>query len=251
MTSFTVATFNLHLSLDRWLQRRGLVVSELLDLQADVIALQEIALPIQQGYWLRNQLNARMGGAPYQLVQQRRRSLLNWYEGVGLLSRLPIVSADSCPLIFARIAVRIAVDLPSGDTVDVISTHLHSQPHAHETRERQIMRMMGWLDSPGGAQRRVVAGCLRADPDSLVIDRMKNFFGYQSAYAAANGHEPLATFPTALRQHNTPIGLTHDYIFASPHLRVLDARLFGRKSAEHDPSRYPSDHVGIITTLTL
>ncbi len=252
MTTLTIATLNLHLNLDRWLQRRELVVSELLELQADVIALQEIALPIQQGYWLRNQLNARMGsGVPYQLVQRRRRSLMNWYEGVGLLSRLPIISADSIALSFARIAVRIAVDLPSGDTVDVVSTHLRSRPHAHETRERQIMVLMGWLDSHGGVQRRVVAGCLRAEPDSLAVGRMKTFFGYRSAYAAANGHEPLATFPTALNAHDLTVGAHHDYIFVSPHLKVLDARLFGLKSAENDPTLYPSDHVGIVTTLTL
>lgn len=249
MTNLTIATFNLHLGLDRWLQRRDLVVSELLDLQADVIALQEIALPIQQAHWLRNQLNARGTNAPYQLVQRRRRSLSNWYEGVGLLSRLPIISADALPLTFARIAVRIAVDLPDGTTVDIVSTHLRSRPNAHETREKQIMALMGWLDSRGGVQRRVIAGCLRAEPDSLAVQRMKVFFGYQSAYAAANGREPLATFPTALREHRTPVGLNHDYIFISPHLDVVDARLFGLKSAENDPSLYPSDHVGIFTTL--
>lgn len=252
MTAFTIATFNLHLGLDRWLQRRELVVSELLNIQADVIALQEIALPIQQGYWLRNQLNARIGaGAPYQLVQRRRRSLINWYEGVGFLSRLPIVSADSHHLTFTRIAVRIAVDLPSGDTLDVVSTHLRSQPHAHETREKQVMSLMGWLDSRGGVPRRIVAGCLRAEPDSLAVARMKTFFGYQSAYEKANGREAVATFPTALKEHQTPVGLNHDYIFVSPHLKVVDARLFGLKSAENDPTLYPSDHVGIVTTLTL
>lgn len=247
---FTIATLNLHLSLDRWLQRRELVVNELVALQADVIALQEIALPIQQGHWLRNQLNARIGGTPYQLVQRRRRSLLRWFEGVGLLSRLPIISADSLPLSFTRIAVRIAVALPSGDTVDIVSTHLHSRPNAHETRERQIMALMGWLDSHGSVQRRVVAGCLRAEPDSLAVARMKVFFGYQSAYAAANGRESLATFPTALRAHPTQVGLNHDYIFVSPHLQVERARLFGLKSAENDPTLYPSDHVGIFATLT-
>ncbi len=251
MPPLTIATLNLHGSRDRWLQRRELVVHELLDVQADVIALQEIALPIKQATWLRNQLNARMNAsAPYQLVQRRRRSLLHGFEGVGLLSRRPIISADFLTLTFGRIAVRIAVALPNGDTVDIVSTHLHSPPHAHETREKQLMTLMGWLDSHGAVQRRVVAGCLRAEPNSLTIERMKVFFGYQSAYATANGYEALATFPTALNSHGALVGLCHDYIFASPHLNVLNARLFGLKSAENDPTLYLSDHVGIVATLT-
>lgn len=246
-----IATFNLHLGLDRWLQRRSLVVSELLELEADVIALQEIALPIQQGVWLRNQLNARSDKPPYQLAQRRRRSLLNWYEGVGFLTRLPVVAADALALSFGRIAVRLNLDLPSGETVDVVSIHLHSRPDAHETREKQVMAVMGWLDGRGGARKRIVAGSLRAEPGSLAVERMKIFFGYQSAYAAVHGREPLATFPTALKQHKTPVGVIHDYIFVSPHIPVKEAGLFGLRSAEDDDTLYPSDHIGILAELNL
>ena len=251
----TIATLNLHLRSDRWQQRSQLVVEQLLDVSPDVIALQEIALPIRQGHWLRNQLNARAGAdaIPYRLVQRRRRSgMYSLLEGVGILSRLPIVSDDVLGLSFGRIAVRANIELPSGETIDIVTTHLHSHRHAPQTRDDQVLRIMGWLDGRSAVQRRIVLGCFREEPGGSCIKRMKQFFGFHSAYESYIGHEPQSTYPTALNLHGQTEGLCHDYIFLSPHVgTVVKAGLCCHVSAADDPTLLPSDHVGIYAQIDL
>ncbi|MCA9938860.1 MAG: hypothetical protein KC418_09470, partial [Anaerolineales bacterium] len=60
MSTLRVATLNLRNRADRWLQRRDLLASQLLQAQPDLISLQEISFPIGQGHWLQRQLNVRL-----------------------------------------------------------------------------------------------------------------------------------------------------------------------------------------------
>ena len=55
-TAITVATLNLLRDLDRWDERKGLIVDEFRRLQPDLIALQEVALAIDNAHWLAEQL---------------------------------------------------------------------------------------------------------------------------------------------------------------------------------------------------
>ena len=255
MTRLSVVTLNLHRAADRWLQRRQLVVAQLLDLSPDIIALQEVALPIRQAQWLRNQLNARAGdeSPPYRLVQRRRQSVSDFFVvGDAILCRLPIVSHDMVALSFGRIAVRANIELPTGETVDIINTHLHPHKDMPQTRDEQVMRLMGWLDGRSAVQHRIIAGGFREQPDGAAVERIKGFFGFRSAFELANGREPQATFPTALNAHNQTVGQCHDYIFVSQRIgAVHEARLCCRISAEDDPTLLPSDHVGIYAEIEI
>ena len=249
------ATLNLNHSLDRWLQRRRLVIEQLLALSPDVLALQEVARPIRQAQWIRNQLNARAGDQypPYQLVQGRRRGgISTLLGGEALLSRLPILSHDVLGLGFGRIALRANIELPSGETVDVVTTHLYAKAAPLRVRDEQVMRMMGWLDSPSAVVHRVLLGCFREPAQEPAIRRIKTFFGFRSAYEMVHGREPYATWPTALNTHQQTVGVCHDYIFVSPQIKdVYEAGLFCTNSAENDPTLLPSDHVGVFARLTV
>lgn len=255
MPRISIVTLNLNRAADRWLQRRQLMVAQLLDLSPDIIALQEVALPIRQAHWLRNQLNARAGRdlPPYQLVQRRRQSLSEFFvNGDAILCRLPIVSHDMLTLSFGRIAVRTNVELPTGETVDIVNTHLHPHKDMPQTRDEQVMRLMGWLDGRSAVQHRVIAGGFREQPDGAAVERMKGFFGFRSAFELANGHEPQATFPTALNSHDQLVGQCYDYIFVSQRIRAVPlATLCCRDSAEDDPTLLPSDHVGIYAEIEI
>ncbi len=253
MTAVTVATLNLRNRQDRWLARRELIVAQLIDARPDLLSLQEVYMPIGQARWLRHQINARLSGStrgPYQLVQARKRHWIKGYlEGVAILSRLPIVSSDVLGLGYdGRVALRANLELPSGATVDFVAVHLHHVPHDRQARLEQVMRLTGWLSARAAAPFQVLAGDFNETPDGPAIRQMKQT--YRSAFSEARGHEPLATFPTALRGDAVDWAGCLDYIFVSPPVhRVLDARLFCHQPDERDDTLYPSDHVGLIATV--
>jgi endonuclease/exonuclease/phosphatase family metal-dependent hydrolase len=255
MTELTVATLNLRNRADRWLQRRELVVAQLLDAQPDLISLQEIYLPIAQAYWLRYQINSRLSGSgrrPYRLAQRRKHHLLHGYfEGVGILSKLPILSHDWVSLGYGgRVALRANIELPTGQSVDFVAVHLHHVAADREARLEQVMRLVGWLNRRNRVPAQIIAGDFNEVPEGPAIQQMKQV--YRSAYADANGRDPLATFPTALSRQVDDWSGCLDYIFVSRAVTaVKEARIFCHKPAAHDDTLYPSDHVGLMATLAL
>ncbi len=253
MPTITAATINLRNRADRWLKRRHLLVAQLVDAAPDLISLQEISMPITQGRWLRNQINVRLSGSsrrPYQLIQRRKHHLIKgYYEGIGVLTKLPILHHDSLPLGYGgRVALRVNVDLPSRKTIDFVAVHLHHVAHDKEARREQVMRLTGWLNNRRRAPFQIIAGDFNEVPDGLAITTIKQ--GYRSAYAEFNGHEPLATFPTALIQSLNAWSGCLDYIFLSPRLgTVCSAYIFCDQPAAEDDTLYPSDHVGLIAKI--
>ncbi len=260
MDQITVATINLRNRADRWRERRHLLVNQIFDAEPDLISLQEVYFPIRQGQWLRNQINVRLeqtGKRPYQLVLCRKKHPIEgYYEGIAVLTKLPVRYNDSLNLGFGgRVALRVNVELPSHQTLDFVSVHLHHKPYEAEIRHEQVMRMTGWLTEQGHAPHQVVAGDFNEVPSGLAISRMKQ--SYKSAYELVHDREPLATFPTALTLMPDGQGgmITDleakclDYIFVSPAIRVHAVSLFCTKSSPENPFLYPSDHAGLLATI--
>jgi endonuclease/exonuclease/phosphatase family metal-dependent hydrolase len=261
MSTITVATLNLRNRADRWSERRHLVVNQILDAAPDLISLQEIARPIRQGQWLRNQINMRLSGStkrPYHLLQRRKHDLVKgYYEGIGILTRLPVRYHDSVALGYGgRVALRANVELPDRQTFDFVATHLHHVAVEQEARLEQVMRLMGWLRQRRHIPRQIVAGDFNELPQGPAIARMKQ--GFESAYERVYGREPLATFPTALTLPPDPTYFDEqawagclDYIFVRPMVTVTAVALFCHQPADHDDTLYPSDHVGLLATVVL
>jgi endonuclease/exonuclease/phosphatase family metal-dependent hydrolase len=253
MDELLVATLNLRNRQDRWRSRRKLVVAELLDSQPDLVSLQEVYLPIGQARWLRSQINSRISGKssrPYYLIQKRRQNALRGYfEGIAILSKLPILAHDSVDLGYGgRVALRINVELPSRQTLDFIAVHFHHKAEDREARLEQAMRLTGWLQEKNPVSRQIVAGDFNETPEGPAIQHMKSNF--RSAFVEARGYEPVATFPTALVSQSNGWSGCLDYIFISKFAgRVTDAQIFCRKPAPEDPKLYPSDHVGLLAKL--
>ena len=243
---FSIVTINLHGRRERWRERRPLLIAQLLGIVPDIICLQEVHLSTGQGRWVRTQLNERLAvrenETSYQLIQKRGDFLSS--KGVAILTRLPIVSHDALPLAHSsQIALRVNVELPSRQTVDVVTTQLHPTPHAIEARAEQVTAIMGWLRSNRRTRLQIVAGDFNETPTGLAIQRIKQ--GYRSAYEAANGYEPLATYPTAVIENETAV--CRDYIFLSPAIKqVQSASICCHKPADTDPYLYPSTHVGLF-----
>jgi endonuclease/exonuclease/phosphatase family metal-dependent hydrolase len=256
MLSFTLATLNLRNRMDRWYERRELIVAEIIEKQPDILALQEISMPIGQGRWLRNQVNLRLtgkSGRPYRLIQRRKRHLIEGYkEGIGFLCKLPVVAQSTLGLGYrGRVALRITVEMATGQLVDVVCTHFHHGKENIEARHEQAMRLIGWLtEDPNRVPFQVLVGDFNDVPGSLAIQAIKQV--YRSAYEVKHGYEPLATFPTALVQWSEPTGICLDYVFISSALRQVEkAAIFASHAAAHDDTLYPSDHVGLMVTLAI
>ena len=250
--SVKVATLNLHNRHDRWAQRRHLVVAQIMDQMPDLVSLQEINFATGQGKWLRNQINSRISGSPsrpFRLVQERLHHLIRGYfEGVGILTQLPVISKDSISLGYeGRVALRANVALPSGESLDFVATHLHSVSHDREARLEQVMLLNGWLNDVGRVPLQVIAGDFNEVPDGPAVVHMKQT--YRSALAVVRGYEPLATYPTALASNTDGWSGCLDYIFVSSNIRVQNAELFANKPSEQHGTLYPSDHVGLVATL--
>ena len=251
----TVATINLRNRADRWLKRRHLLVAQIVDTAPDLISLQEISMPIGQGRWLRNQINVRLSGSsrrPYRLIQRRKHHLTyGYYEGIGVLTKLPVLYSDSLPLGYGgRVALRVNVELPSRQTVDFVVVHLHHIAHDRQARLEQVMKLTGWLNSRQRTLHQIIAGDFNEVPTGLAIEQMRQ--GYRSAFTEVHGYEPLATFPTALVQPLSDWSGCLDYIFLSPAVgAVRAARIFCDEPDESDDTLYPSDHVGLLAEIEM
>jgi endonuclease/exonuclease/phosphatase family metal-dependent hydrolase len=260
MDQIKVATINLRNRVDRWRERRHLLVNQIYDREPDLVSLQEVYFPIRQGQWLRNQINVRLeqsGKRPYRLFLCRKRHLIEgYYEGIGILTKLPVRYKDSLNLGYGgRVALRINVELPSHQTLDFVSVHLHHKQYESDIRHEQAMRLTSWLNGRGRALYQIVAGDFNEIPSGLAIHHMKQ--GFQSAYELVNEREPLATFPTALvlepdgkggMETDSP-ALCLDYIFVSSNIHVEQAALFCTDSSHDDLFLYPSDHAGLLATI--
>lgn len=253
-TQITLATINLRNRLNRWSERRHLLRDELLRTHPDLVSLQEIYLPIRQGIWLRDQLNARLidaGDTPYTLLQKRKaHPIKGFFEGVGILSRFPVIATVGLSLGYGgRVALRATVELPGRQVLDFVATHLHPVAHDREARLEQAMAIVGNLNATGRVPLQVIAGDLNEVPDGRAIQYLKQ--GYRSTYAAVHGYDPLATFPTVLVPPNNGWAGCLDYIFVSPALKVTAAQIFCNRPAAHDNTLYPSDHVGLLATVRI
>ena len=251
MTELTVATLNMRGWQDRWTERRQLVVAALLEAAPDVVSLQELYMPLRQGEWLRDQINSRLGRSLYRLIIKRKYHLWHGYfEGIGILSRLPVRAADGLALGYGgRVALRANVILANGRAVDFVATHLHHIAEDREARLEQVQKLVGWLNQQPRELCQVIAGDFNEIPAGVAIVTMKQ--QYRSALEEYRGAEPLATFPTALVAHNGWSGCL-DYIFLSRATgSVLSAGLFANQPAADDDRLYPSDHVGLLAKIDI
>ncbi len=261
METIRVATINIRNRQDQWFKRRHLLVGQLIDAAPDLISLQEIDISIGQGRWLRGQINARLGRdneRPYTLVQKRKRHLIEGYrQGVGVLSRLPIVYHDTLNLGYGgRPALRVNVRLANNRTLDFVATHLHSGFNNQQARQEQAMLLTGWLKNHKWVPNQIIAGDFNENPQAIAIKYIKQQF--LSVYEQVHRHEPLATYPTALVD---PMNLDDeapslgwagclDYIFVSTDIKaVKTAKIFLDIPSEEDDMLYPSDHVGLLADI--
>jgi endonuclease/exonuclease/phosphatase family metal-dependent hydrolase len=233
-----VATLNLRADANRWDERFPLVVDVLSQTDADVIAVQEVRIKIDQHRHLADALNHGSAYAVY-LCE-------DWYEphilANAIFSRLPVIEHERVELPQGfRTAHCITVAL-NGQQITIANTHLHHKPYRDESiRLPQMRCVLEWL-SPKNTPF-ILMGDINAAPSSETIQLAKQHL--QSAYETIHGCEPESTFPTPLRDGETLAPRTIDYIFYTQSLQVIDARLIADKPHPDNLQLYPSDHYGL------
>ncbi len=242
-----VATINIRNLADRWDERLPLLLADTAAIAPDLLGLQEVVFVLQQ-----DRVIGSGGAARYAEVR-------GWAGrpeyGNSLLVRetLAFDDYDRLDLGLARSAHRIVVSLPGASPVVVAVTHLHHTLDGATERDEQARALLAWLQAGPATDAQVVMGDFNADPHEPAHARMRAA-GFRSAYAEANGAEPVVTWPSGLQApamdtDGDPDCL--DYIWIRGAVSVAGARLVYDRPAAHDATLYPSDHFGIVADLTI
>ena len=263
MTQLKVVTINILADLALWDDRRALLVKGLADLQADLIALQEVNISANNHLWLAGRL-----GLPHVYLSPKTGEEGN-REGVAILSRHPFEEKACLDLRTQnRVAQYVKIHL-DGQSLLFANGHFFWQPGESKQRLNQIKLLLEWLDSRPEKLPIIVCGDFNSTPDTQPIQRMHERF--VSAYAQFNGKEPDFTAPTSLPRSKlsllrtllryiSKIRLselsfkwrgTLDYIFINERLGVQDCQVVLDRP-DSDRSRiYPSDHFGLYAELQI
>ena len=253
--TFRIATFNLHQGFKRWEERRELIVAQLAALKPDIIALNEISVPLETGRWLWKETQERYS-LRYSLLQQTKSDTPSLDEAQGLLTRFPVVETGNLDYLARGRVAQVARLEIEGRSVDVYVTHLHHAREEDGLRQYQVQRLFQWVKSRNDVGACIVCGDFNATPDSLSIQLIpKSFRTVQMA----------PTFPTGLKAkdepaapYDPPVSLVaagpiscYDYIWVTNDFAIdKSGRCFDQPDPK-DPTLWPSDHLGVWADLTL
>jgi len=244
-----IATLNLEQDHKRWAERRELVVTQLGELNPDILTLNELHMPSQNGRWLQRAMKNNRG-SQYSLVQQSKAGEESRVQGEGLLTRYPIIEtanldyhSHDCVALVARFEIESRL-------VDVYVTHLIAAKDDDSARQHQVSELLQWIGSRNDADDSIVCGDFNAAPDQPSIRLMAAAF------------RSTQTDPTAFTPLREPGGApTHpewgrfdrciDYIWISQSIKVKASGLCFNKPAENDADLWPSDHVGVWADLII
>ena len=261
MPAIKIVTINILSDLSRWKARREWLLQGLSELEPDVVALQEVSLPLNNAAWLAERL-----GFPH-IYLSSKTSFEENREAIATISRLPFENQATLELGGQqRVAQYVQVRIGTAPLV-IANGHFYWQPGNSAPRLKQVGRLIQWLKAIPGNPPCVVCGDFNGTPETTAIEMMRQH--YTSAYAAVHGSEPEYTCPTPLprsfwSQLRTVLGFfvlirpkyfdlnwkgTLDYIFVDRSLNVADCQLVLNRPAPNNPRIYPSDHLGILTTL--
>jgi len=241
-----VITLNLEQGHKRWEARRRLIAEEIGRLKPDIIAFNEVSVPLQSARWLRNE--TRRNGIEYNLVQQTRVNGLSKVEGEALLTRFPVIETDNLDYQARDMVALAARILIGGMPFDVYVTHLYMSRGEDALRLFQVQQLLAWIDAHDEVPARIVCGDFNARLDA------------PSAELMASRFRPTQTSPTAftpLADHDGSVSHPYwprmdrciDYIWISGAIDVVESGVCFNHASPDDPSLWPSDHAGVWADL--
>jgi endonuclease/exonuclease/phosphatase family metal-dependent hydrolase len=239
---FRVATLNLEQDRKRWASRRPLIEAEIARLDPDLMAFNEVCVPLQTAALLRPPCHA--------LVQQTRTNGLARVEGEALATRFPIVETENFDYQTRDFVALVArVDI-AGAPVDVYVTHLYMSRGDDSLRLYQVQQLLGWIDSRHGAAAAIVCGDFNAPLSlpsaALMASRFRPTQTGHTAFTPAAEADGSVSHPYWAR-----LDRCIDYIWVSERIDIIASGVCFDKPDPADPTLWPSDHAGVWADLTL
>lgn len=237
----TVVTFNIWHDMGDWPARRPLVIAALRDMDADVIALQEVL----QDADLPNQaedIARALGGYSVHFVsvdppEQARR------YGNAVLTRLPVMETGEGrlrPLEDSRTLAMVRVSV-NGRPVQIAATHLHHTPEGGAMRASQINDVLATIAAQNNAPT-ILLGDFNAPADAPEFAPVLSTF--TDALEAA---DPTAAARSTLVTDHGHRSARIDHIFVQGgRFEVLSAGLAADQAVA---GVWPSDHVAVVARL--
>lgn len=260
-TRLKVLTWNIWWQFGPWQQRRKAISATLAELDADIIALQEV--------WSDKDTNlaAELGkelGYSHVFAPSMHRKNIGF--GNAILSRWPIKEHDEVMLSGAketgerRLVLYAQIDGPRGP-VPVFCTHLNWKYQHSHIRQRQVADLARFIDGKiPMSYPPVLCGDFNAEPDSEEMRMLKGLstcpvedLFFHDAWNTAGGGGPGNTW-----ENTNPYAVVEfepdrriDYILTgAPGARgaghVVNCRVTGNKPVE---DIWPSDHHGVLAEL--
>ena len=124
----------------RWSDRRELIVNQLEQLQPDVMALNEVCIPLQTGRFLQQAL-----GVDYNLIQQSKVNGLSQVDGEGLLTKFLVKETANFDYRARDSVAQVARLEIDGYLVDVYVTHLYQSRGEDSLRLYQVQQLLDWI----------------------------------------------------------------------------------------------------------
>ncbi len=257
----TIVSLNLRHDADRWPERALLVREEMVALNPDLIALQENAVRIGQSEWLQAQLRKRTGRLFEEVHTVRQlppphdasieSNAMLWacrfqgYEWIKLPSGYEARKPSDERLYHARYRTAQRLRLTVGGApFDVYNTHLHHEDPDGCIHPAQVRFLLDWIAARSRGAPHAVCGDFNARPGSITVQAIEAA-GLRSAHRDVHGVEPH-TSPTPLSpEWDAGVRQCIDYVFVSPEVRALDARVVFDRPSPSDPRLYSSDHFGL------
>jgi endonuclease/exonuclease/phosphatase family metal-dependent hydrolase len=245
---FRVATLNLEQDHKRWEARRPLIAEEIGTLRPDILALNEVSIPLQTARGLRKTA-AELTGVDYSLIQQTRVNGLSRVEGEAMLTRFAVIETGNLDYQTRDMVAQVARVVVDGMPLDVYVTHLFMSRGDDSLRLFQVQQLLAWIAA-------------RDDVPCIVCGDFNATLEAPSARLMATRFRPTQTSPTAFTPLADRAGtVSHpywprmdrciDYIWESGAIRVVAGGVCFNRPSPDDPSLWPSDHAGVWADLEL
>ena len=235
--------------------RLDLIAAEIGRLDPDIVCLQEV--PWHWGS-AAQELAGRTGLNHLTMRANGNRWAILFEEGEAILSRYPLRDAAATGLapragfFEHRVAFQATAATPWGD-LRIVSIHLtHGDPEVNEAQAASLIAFV--KDNASGGAPAIVAGDFNARQDSPQIQALLAE-GWIDTFRASHPDDPGATCCIDdLTDPGQSLDQRIDYIFLVPgdgSLSVTGSRVvFDQPAQTGDGWLWPSDHAGLLTTLS-
>lgn len=221
----------------------GMTIDERLDLdltasviekaEVDIAGIQEVEQNFSersdftdQVKWLADRLNMYVAFGPNLVTNPTDAEWPEQAYGNAILSRYPIKNHRNHlleklePENEQRGLLEAAIEV-NGETISFFTTHLSLKKKQLEQNIKEVLDIVNQKETPI-----ILTGDFNAEPHSPTIERVEeefmNVFGSKGPYPKTYKEE---------RDHGQKI----DYIFCSPHFRVLTAEAIETEASDHEP----------------